>query len=490
MKLKEVYILLFVFLISIIIRIPNLNRPLSKHHEFNAAFFLIPMEVWDQSSGFNYNFNPVMNYQNSGDKGINNFAATDTEKNGDFYYLSFGSGAYIFPYFFMQAFGGPNVLSLQVFSLLVHLITAILLVLLTKTIFQQISVNSESAIFAGVLYLLLPHTLWFHGNGYTHHSLVICFFIATCLGLLKGLTFGWSKKYLFLYCLSLFLTIYTEWLGCFLAFTNVVFVFFYFRKSLPKVLIASVMTTILAVAVIFCQASASIGSLKYLTYLSNRFLVRSELSEGFSSMIYFAQRVCFWFTIGFLPLFVLLFFFKFKLKIDLKLSSIFKFLILMISPIWLHHFVFSGFTAAHDYSVLIDATYLCVCFAYFCVKANVPAMQKTKKSFLVVAFLLVSCTLYYGINRPGAISQRGDNYDRFQLIGSFLKSNVQKDEVIFIQGLKDLPNPQVIFYAKRNFHAIEKETDIKNILAESPLKKAFFVEVKKDQVIRWRRLGN
>ena len=62
--MKSKWLLLLIFFISVIIRIPNLDRPLSKHHEFNAALILIPIDNWNQTSPFDFNFGPVMSYQN------------------------------------------------------------------------------------------------------------------------------------------------------------------------------------------------------------------------------------------------------------------------------------------------------------------------------------------------------------------------------------------------------------------------------------------
>ena len=67
--------LLLIFLVSIIIRIPNLNRPISKHHEFCTAVALRIIQIWDEVGISTYDFNPVMTYPNESDKYINNYGS-------------------------------------------------------------------------------------------------------------------------------------------------------------------------------------------------------------------------------------------------------------------------------------------------------------------------------------------------------------------------------------------------------------------------------
>jgi hypothetical protein len=488
MTRKEIYIFGIVFLISVLIRIPNLNRPLSKHHEFNAAFFLIPMEIWNESSGFDYNFNPVLNYSNSGDKGINNFSAGDTKFENRFYYLSFGAGSYIFPYAFMQLMGGPSVINLQLFSILVHLLTAIVLILITKTIFKSLKIKENYALISGLIYLLLPHTLWFHGNGYTHHSLVVLFFLLTNWSLLKYLEKPDKLMVGILYSIFLFLTIYTEWVGCFLSFSALLFVFKYSRKDFFKLFLLTIVTSSLAILFIYWQSSAIIGKEKYIDYLLNRFWDRSDLGSSSTGYLYFIKRISFWFTIGYLPIILWIIFGIIKLRSISVFKPLLKFSILILVPIGLHHIVFSGFTAAHDYSVLIDASYLAILGAFICYKLNVFSYRIIKQLVFGFSFIFLSCLIYYGINRPGEISQRGDRYDAFQKIGQTIQNHSSSDDIIFIEGLEDLPNPQVVYYAKRNFYAIKSKSEMASILKRRNCSKALYLKVVNYQVVYWECL--
>ncbi|MFZ1659615.1 MAG: hypothetical protein WAT61_12375, partial [Flavobacteriales bacterium] len=46
MPRRHSLILLAVFLLSVLVRTPQLGRPLSKHHEFCTAVALVVMDVW------------------------------------------------------------------------------------------------------------------------------------------------------------------------------------------------------------------------------------------------------------------------------------------------------------------------------------------------------------------------------------------------------------------------------------------------------------
>ncbi|MBL4862252.1 MAG: hypothetical protein JKY09_04435, partial [Crocinitomicaceae bacterium] len=52
-------VLLGIFVLSVVVRIPNLNRPLSKHHDFVTAISLRVLQVWDAEGGSTFGYSPV-----------------------------------------------------------------------------------------------------------------------------------------------------------------------------------------------------------------------------------------------------------------------------------------------------------------------------------------------------------------------------------------------------------------------------------------------
>jgi len=84
-------LLLGIFLLSVLVRLPQLNRPLSKHHEFCTAVALRVMTIWNENGIDKYGFNPVMTFNNLADKNINNHANASgkmVDAEGNCYYVS------------------------------------------------------------------------------------------------------------------------------------------------------------------------------------------------------------------------------------------------------------------------------------------------------------------------------------------------------------------------------------------------------------------
>ena len=73
---KTLPLLLVAFAISVLVRVPTLNRPLSHHHEFCTAVVMTTLENWWDAGISNYHCAPVMNWQNPTDKFINNGVCT------------------------------------------------------------------------------------------------------------------------------------------------------------------------------------------------------------------------------------------------------------------------------------------------------------------------------------------------------------------------------------------------------------------------------
>ena len=400
--------------------------------------------------------------------------------------MSFGAGAYVIPYFFLSFFGGPSVLGLQIFSLFVHLFCALLIIKISHWFLDKNNLNTSYSIVSGIVYLFLPVTLWFHGNGYTHHSMVVLFFLASVFYTLKVFEKEGGRKELLLLLISLFLTIYTEWIGCFLAFT--IFSISIYKRN-KSILFISVLSVVLALGLIIWQYSSLIGFSNFINYLKDRFSVRTNLKEGEISYLAFLLKYMYWYVLGFgfallLIIVNIILFLKNKVKINRKL-----YLLILIIPSFLYHSIFSEFTFAHDYSVLIDASFLSV-FTSILLASNQFKIKQT--SYFILGFTVFSFSIlqYYIINRPGKISQRGESYSVFQTIGTFIHDHVRNDEVVFIQNLPDLPNPQVVFYSKRNFYSINSENEMKEIINDKCIKKVFFVKVKDYRITNSIHLEN
>ena len=126
-KSRAFAIVLLLFVLSVLLRLPNLNRIVSKHHEFNAAMVLINTESWRQAGGGStFHFIPLINFQNPGDKRPNK-THYSVDPNGNQMYVSSGPAWFVIPYFIYEIFGLPNVpIYIQIINLIFNLASVIL----------------------------------------------------------------------------------------------------------------------------------------------------------------------------------------------------------------------------------------------------------------------------------------------------------------------------------------------------------------------------
>ena len=228
---KTLPILIGVFLLSVLVRMPQLGRPLSKHHEFCTAISLRIIQIWYNQGIEKFGFNPVMNYQNTSDKNINNHANASgkmLDENGNYYYVSHPPFAYYFPFaLFKLLHIRPDIWPLQIFNLCLHFICA-LFVYFTVCVLSFNRARSYlhfSSLVAFVIYIFLPPTLWFQGNVYMSDMAVQVPFIIGVYITLKMIIRQkfFVSKYIFWYVLNLFVLLYTSWLGVFFAVSVLIY---------------------------------------------------------------------------------------------------------------------------------------------------------------------------------------------------------------------------------------------------------------------------
>ena len=486
-NIKASWFIIVLFLVSVIIRIPNLDRPLSKHHEFNTALVLIPVEIWNNTSPMDYNFSPVMSYQNEKDLYINNMTLDYMEKDGSYYYLSFPVLTYLVPYVAFKMGLPATPLGLQILNMLTHLLCVFLLFKITFFITSERLSERSSAIAAIVsssVYLFSPTPLWFHGNGYTHHTLIIVFIL---WGIYTALKLFHSKAQIkILTIISLFFAltfaILTAWIGCILALIIFCIATYKSLKNIRFSLIVGV--TILAVIIslgfTFWQYSSVVGVDNFLLYLENRFFVRTTMDGGNSGILQTLVGVGKWYIVGYLSILVFLLFQllnvrPIKFNLTHKEKSFFWMTFILVFS---HHFLLGEFTIAHNYSVLIDGVLISILVGVL-FGTIVESKINVTRNYIGIAVALILCVgQYYYINRPGEISQNGDKYSAFKEIGETIKNNSTKNDLLFTLNLNEKPAPQVIYYAKRNFYQVDHLTEVYLLLEERGEKsgKVFIIE--------------
>ena len=165
---KNLLLLLFLFAVSIAMRLPNLNKSLARHHEWLSAHVLVTETAWNKASISEYYFSPVYKYGEDITLQADFFSVVK-DKNANTYYVSYPPFCFIAPYLFFKLFClTPSFFGLQIFSLLIQLFTALILVSLIYKVKQK---NMREDIYVPALgafavYVFSTANLWFCCNVY------------------------------------------------------------------------------------------------------------------------------------------------------------------------------------------------------------------------------------------------------------------------------------------------------------------------------------
>ncbi|HLP19054.1 MAG TPA: hypothetical protein VK174_02060 [Chitinophagales bacterium] len=491
--IKRTFPLLFgIFLLSVAVRLPQLNRPLSKHHEFCTAISLRIMQIWYDKGIGKYGYNPVMTYNNPADKFINNSANQSgrmIDKEGNYYYVSHPPFAYYAPFFVFKLLHiRPDVLPLQIFNLLLHFISG-LFVYFTVCLLsfnRARSLPYRSAIVAFTIYIFLPVTLWFQGNVYMSDMAVHLLFVIgvyTALKMIIRRKF-YSPKYIFFYVLTLALMIYTSWLGVFFAGGVIVYSLLHIRgelKGFRVLLWSTVIVTLLMLRLIVYQYSQINGVGAYIEEMLSRYIVRGSL-EGTDqglwsfmfSYLWLIKTLFYNYIIHYIVMYALigaflyLAFSRKKLKIVFSENG-YRFIWLSVTPVVLLHVVFLNYSV-QDFSVLYASLFFSVVLGmlYDKVKKSGAVPLRTMQISLVITLVLMVAQ-YQVMNMPNVFKLvRYEQRD----YGQDVQRLTKKNEVIFSSATIE---PQEIFYAQRNIRYAANREEALQFLKQTNQKNGVIV---------------
>jgi hypothetical protein len=472
-----VIILITIFFLSILIRLPNINRPLSKHHEFVTAISLHIINIWQMDGAAKYNFNPVMTYPGMANKYINKYASTTgkmVDVEGNYYYVSHPPFAYILPYLVFQLLHvKATVIAIEIFHLVINFISAlfIYLIICNLQFRKSFEVINWSGVCGFSVYLFSAGVLWFQCNTYMSDMLVHLFFLAAVYCLLQ--IFANKKqndKYLFFYAGSLFLMIYTSWLGIFFAFSVILYSTAKLRKRIFIIInLITAIVSFMTITLFIYQYSLIDGLGNYWDQMKDRLKTRSGWTESSSLSIEVKNILNALLTIlknygtSYLPFILLLGFFIYllakKRQLSLKISERnFLFIWTSVLPIILLHASLLDYSG-HDFVSLYGSLFLSVAIAL--------AFEKVRKNkvfpierlrLLLFLSIVLSVATYYYINRPGKFSFKGDEYGISKQLGLKIKNTAPFDAVVFTIGAAEI-DPQLMYYAERNIKEIKTKNE-------------------------------
>lgn len=460
------YLILLLFVISVVVRIPTINRPLSNHHEFVTAHVLRIMQIWKEDGLVKNHFNPIMNYPGIANKFINNQTLGDFDKNGNDFYQSYPPFAYLLPYLIFQVLHiSITPLALEIINLLLHLaecfllyhIVCLLLNRKEKTVFVP-------GIIAVTLHLFNPCALWFHSNVYMTDMPAVTFWLLSVFVFLKmqsSENLPSLRGIVALFSANFFLN-YTEYLGVTFTAVTVVYCLFKIKTDKKYFFVAAVLmvSCLSAIAVTVYQYSLINGFNSFMDMAVHRYATRSGYSGHFKLSVLFSDIILMVrnYFIGFLPEILLMatlliVFRKRIISISTENKVFIKMVVFLFLPVLLHHLIFLR-ASALDFFMLKSSPFIAATIAwlFYRIRNQLPEINR---AIAVVLTVVAGIFIFYYINRPGEISQSGNRYDIYKTEGNFIAENSKPDEVIFIQNLLD--EPQLVYYAHRNLRTIEKE---------------------------------
>ena len=457
----------------IVLRLPSLNRPVSKHHEFNTAVILISAESWEQAGGGKqFWYTPLLNYQGSSNRVLEKGWHIDNK--GNHVYLSFGAGWYVLPYFLFKTIHIPfTPLSLQLLNIFIGLVTVLLLyVLLLKS-----TVNKNIAFAGTALFACLPAPLWYCGIAYVTTAIMLPIVIAilfvwhTLEKTVDNINFKYLES-LFLLGIAL---CYFDWIAVFLLASMALWAMVSAKhdRSYLWVAIIAVLSVAAGILLVLTQFASYLGWEQVLHYWKARFSDRSTDTSEYSAvtmLLLILKNL----STAYLPMFLMLPLVWNK-KVFVKENKY------PIWPLWAlasvipYNGIFFNWSAGHEFAWMAFGLFATIAISiYFFPVLTWPRLKK-----ILIAAVVFSLVQYYLINLPGPVNLKGDRYDEQKKLGEWIHNNIDASTPVFI----NLNNDKIVeYYSKRTFNSAQSPTEAEAIAAQYHVDKAIWILVENGRV--------
>lgn len=471
---RPVLLVVLVFIISILFRLPQLTRPLSKHFELNTAFVLISTDVW-QKEGFRLSHAaPVHTYRGEYNVPAGLYEGPFTQLVISGAYLSFGPGSYWLPYFYFNTFHvSPSAAGIRIFNLLLQLISVILIYQLALAFCK----DKQVAITTGIIAIFCPVAMWFQGNAYCHEVAIIPMY----LGMLLLLYHIWNAKQPGIaryagFAALLYVAVLTDWLALFLCF--VVLCLQVKQKiqkgTLNRILIAIIsLVPLLATGTILYIYNNVVGSTELMGFIKATFFHRSVWGDVPSSATNNFLNIFIYLFAGYgfvIPVIAIALFNREVRTFLLRTHPVL--IITAIAPV-LHYIVFYNFANEHDYAALKWIALFPLAAAY-----GIHTLWRTKpvtRQLLILSCIFLNGFIYQWINFPGQTTRKAERYDWQETTGHAIIQNVAPDEYIFTN--QQLTSSVLNWYAKRESILVTDSAEAQKMFHRLKGTKAAYIEM-------------
>jgi hypothetical protein len=495
-RLKQVGFVVLVWLCATLVRLPNLGRPLSRHHEFSNAAVLRTLSIWEVRGIANCHFAPSMTFQHIGDSPIQ--LKTGFQDAAQRYYTSLGAMQYWLPYGFNHVFGLANTnRNLLIFNLLLHFLALFGVFRIADLCFSE---RPFVAVFSTLIYAFAPALLWFHGNVYVHETAFLPFLYLNLYWYLRALRNKNSPfSHLIGYFLNSIVLVLMDWQGIFYLFFIGLHALYCgtevaqeksHKNLFSTYFIINASAAICGISLVVFHFSSIVSFDYFIQYIEGRAAERTGSSQTVWQKIGFLKDLCFNYASAYLAILIGLFlifisniiqkksFYNIKIEKNDILKPKFAIFTIILATILTHHLILLEYSGIHDFSTVKSGLLLALLSGFIIEKQFFT--KKTK--FSIIFILIMACLAqYFYINSIGDIDIKGDRYDTYQAIGSFIQKNATADEVIFVAD--DRFDAPIEFYAQRNIYNAKDEIAARQKLATTTLKKACFITILKNKSV-------
>lgn len=490
--MKQYFFLILIFVISVGIRLPNLNRSLSDHHEWLTAHNLLVSKILYANNGNTYHYSPIGTFSNKADKFIDNVEGL-IDPSGYAYYISYPPFSFLFSHFIFSIFRiSPNILVLQIINLFFHFLSALVVYKILKLLLPDNIYKYKAALLGYSIYLFQPMTLWFQSNIFSPEIL------AHVLWIIAVYIFIWIIKYQkknslfahFLLGIILFFLSFTEWLGVLTAGVMGLYVLkdMLSKRKLNLLFIPLILAPLAALALTFFQYSSIAGPTALIQELSGKYIERGGFNSQTSSPFGYSlsnprtyRLIINNYKVGYLYILILFSLFLcvyYTLRRGKRDWNKYEYLFIYLSsvPVILHHILFINFTAIHDFSALKSSLLISVVIGLLFIKiANLLKSLKLEYKlrqliFISALMLFLSIRQYYNLNNPKIVNNKRE------IFANDIKKIAKPDEVIFVSGETGYIEPQVLFYAERNILRVNDKAEALKFLDKIQAKKGIIFE--------------
>ncbi len=454
--------ILAAFALSVVVRLPHVDRPLSAHHEFCTAVALIIMHNWWTDGIAAHHGAPVQSFTTGpADRYPSELYDGAAMHNGVLYYFSHPPLAYDLPYGVFRLLGTvPNVAGLQWFNMVFHLLAAWCLFLALRALLPP----GNGPLFAAVLYLFMPAPLWFHGNAYMSDMFVQNFWlmhlaVALPVFLAPGPP-GSGRTFLFVS--TLFLAAYTSWLGVFAAVVSAGCALWYGRRSCDRRWIGPAIwcavAVVLALGITWWRYAGVAGTEALLNYYRSRLEVRGStgMAEGVWTHL---RRLAVNYRISYLPVILLLaglvvWRWRGSSAGVPERHGVAVFVVLAGLPVLLDHTFLLQY-ADHDFAALKAGPLLCGLAGLGL------SVVRLRTAWPVVLITCAAGVAYYFRTNP-LPGEEACGYMSERDLGLSIAREAAADEAVFTMGFT--PEPQVWWYAKRTLFRVDSLPQAQELL--------------------------